>query len=74
MKYFESLTERSRVKISNYHSDKGRYTDDSFKNYSKLMGKGHTDCGVDAHFQKGIAEVRDLQDRASAMIIHAKIM
>jgi hypothetical protein len=38
------------------------------------MGKGHTDCGVDAHFQKGIAEVRDLQDRASAMIIHAKIM
>ncbi|KAI2504139.1 hypothetical protein MHU86_10339 [Fragilaria crotonensis] len=62
------------VKICHYHGDNGRFSEKVFKSDCERQGQRLSFCGVNAHFQNGIAErrIRDLQDRARTMIVHAK--
>ena len=71
---FEAYAERSGVKIKHYHCDNGRFADNAFKDSVKQMNQSISYCGVNAHFQNGIAEkrIRDLQESARTMLIHAK--
>ncbi|KAI2513028.1 hypothetical protein MHU86_1319 [Fragilaria crotonensis] len=71
---FERFARTSDVTIKHYHGDNGRFSENTFRNDCIQQGQRLTFCGVNAHFQNGIAErrIRDLQDRASTMIVHAK--
>jgi len=70
---FESFCATRNVKILHYHADNGRFQDKAFM--CDLHSKGQTIsfCGVNAHFQNGIAEkrIRDLQEKTRKMLLHA---
>jgi hypothetical protein len=62
------------VRIQHYHADNGRFADNGFMNAVKKQQQTIYFCGVNAHFQNGIAVKRiiDLQEQARTMILHAK--
>ena len=62
---FERSSEQRGVKIKLYHADNGRFADNAFIQDCKTQGQSISYCGVNAHFQIGIAErrIRDLQNR-----------
>ena len=59
--------------IQHYHADNGRFADNKFREAVAQKGQSLTFCGVNAHFQNGVAErrIRELQDHARTMLIHA---
>ncbi len=71
---FEQYARSFDVAIRHYHGDNGRFTENAFKTDCEKKGQQLSFCGTNAHFQNGIAErkIRDLQDRARTMIVHAK--
>ena len=71
---FETYAERSGVKVKHYHCDNGRFADNAFKNDVRDKMQSISYCGVNAHFQNGIAEkrIRDIQESARTMLIHGK--
>lgn len=71
---FELFADGHQVRIYHYHGDNGRFADNAFRASCNKSGQLLSFCGVNAHFQNGIAEskIRDLQDRARTMIVHAK--
>ncbi|KAI2497267.1 hypothetical protein MHU86_17231 [Fragilaria crotonensis] len=71
---FERFALSHNVTVKRYHGDNGRFSDNDFRSACRTQGQQLTFCGVNAHFQNGIAErrIRDLQDRARTMIVHAK--
>ena len=70
---FEMLAANSGVKILHYHADNGRFADNKFRAALQQSHQTISFCGVNAHFQNGIAErkIRDLQDHSRTMLIHA---
>jgi hypothetical protein len=62
------------VRIQHYHTDNGRFADNSFINAVKKQQQTISFCGVNDHFKNGIAEkrIRYLQEQARTMILHAK--
>ena len=52
--------------ISNYHADNWRFAERLFLDHAERNGQSVSLCGVNAHFQNGIAEkrIRDLTERA----------
>jgi hypothetical protein len=60
---FEHFAEQHGVRILHYHCNNGQFADNAFKNSCSVKGQQLTFCGVDAHFQNGIAEkaIRDLR-------------
>jgi hypothetical protein len=60
--------------VLHYHGDNGRFAESLFMAHARNLGQRVTHCGVNAHFQNGIAErrIRDVQDRGRTMIVHAK--
>ena len=70
---FERYCESFGVKVKQYHADNGRFAENAFINDARRQGQTITYCGVNAHFQNGIAEkrIRDLQDSARTMMLHA---
>jgi hypothetical protein len=71
---FERFAERNGVQVLNYHADNGRFQETLFLADCARRGQGVTLCGVNAHFQNGIAEkrIRDLQEKARTNMLHAK--
>jgi hypothetical protein len=59
---FEHFAKQHGVRILHYHCDNGHFVDNAFKNNCSTKGQQLTFCGVNAHFQNGIAEktIRDL--------------
>jgi hypothetical protein len=59
---FEHFDKQHGVRILHYHCDNGQFADNAFKNSCRAKGQQLTFCGVNAHFQNGIAEkaIRDL--------------
>jgi hypothetical protein len=57
-----------------YHCDNGQFADNVFKNSCSAKGQQLTFCGVNAHFQNGIAEkaIRDLQESAQKQLLHVR--
>jgi hypothetical protein len=62
------------VRIKHYHADNGRFADNGFMNAVKKQQQTISFCGVNVHFQNGIAEkiILDLQEQAHTMLLHAK--
>jgi hypothetical protein len=59
---FKHFAEQHGVRILHYHCNNGQFADNAFKNSCSAKGQRLTFCGVNAHFQNGIAEkaIRDL--------------
>jgi len=70
---FERFAAANNVSILHYHADNGRFSESKFIDDVNLKGQTITFSGVGAHHQNGVAErrIRDLQDNARAMLIHA---
>lgn len=73
-KAFKAYSRSPGVNIQHYHTDNGRFADNLYLNAVKSSGQTISFCGVNAHFQNGIAEkpIRDLQDPARTQLIHTK--
>jgi hypothetical protein len=59
---FESFAAKNGIKIQHYHCNNGQFSDNAFKQACHKQHQQLTFCGVNAHFQNGIAEqaIRDL--------------
>ena len=70
---FEAHSRAFGVQVENYHADNGRFADNAFINDIKLQGQTISYCGVNAHWQNGIAEkaIRDLRENARTALLHA---
>jgi hypothetical protein len=70
---FERFASANNVQIHHYHAGNGRFADPTFVNDISNKGQTISFSGVGAHHQNGVAErrIRDLQDSARAMLIHA---
>ena len=71
---FERFANDHGVKIKHYHCDNGRFADNAFKMHCDANNQSITYCGVNAHFQNGIAEraIRDITEQTRTMLLHAK--
>jgi hypothetical protein len=73
---FEAFTRSQGVTIKHYHADNGIFADNAFiKDIIEARpNQPITYCGVNAHFQNGIAEkrIRDLQEPARKQLLQAK--
>jgi hypothetical protein len=71
---FETYAKDRGVRIQHYHADNGRFVDNAWVDSLDEEGQGITYCGVNAHWQNGIAERRiwDLKDQARTMLLHAQ--
>jgi hypothetical protein len=70
---FERYAASHGVTVRHYHADNGRFADNKFRQAVASRGQTLSFCGVNAHFQNGIAErrIRELQEHARTMLIHA---
>ena len=70
---FERFARDYGVKILHYHAGNGRFADNGFIQACKDNNQGITYCGINVHFQNGIAEKRiwDLQEQARTMLLFA---
>jgi Reverse transcriptase (RNA-dependent DNA polymerase) len=71
---FEGYARTMGVKILHYHADNGRFCENVFMKDVADQRQTISFCGVNAHFQSGVAErrIRELQDGARTSLIHAK--
>ena len=69
---FERAAEQRRVKILHYHADNGRFADYVFIADCNAQRQSLSYCGVNAHFQNGIAErrIRDLQEQTRTCMLY----
>ena len=70
---FKSSADQHGVKVIHYHADNGRFADNAFIADCKAQRQGLSYCGVNAHFQNGIAEhrIRDLQEQTRTSMLYA---
>ena len=70
---FEHYAASYGVGILHYHADNGRFADKLFLQSVEDQQQTITFCGVNAHFQNGIAEkrIQDIQDLAQTAMLHA---
>ena len=63
---FKTFAAKHGVRIHNYHCDNGCFYNNAFKQACHDARQQLTLCGVNAHFQNGIAErsIRDLSESA----------
>jgi hypothetical protein len=68
-KSFEILAATYGVRILHYHADNGRFAENKFKEAINDARQTISFCGVNAHFQNGIAErkIRELQEHSRTM-------
>ena len=70
---FESSVEQHRVKTLHYYADNGQFADNTFIADCKVQRQGLSYCGVNAHFQNGIAEccIGDIQEQTRTSMLYA---
>ena len=71
---FEAHARTMGIEVKHYHADNGIFADNKFRAACKTAGQELTFCGVNAHFQNGVAErrIRSLSEMARTMLVHAK--
>ena len=71
---FERFAKLHGVTVRHYHSDNGVFDSKAFVGEVHMCGQTISFCAVNAHHQNGKAEkkIRDLQEAARTMILHAK--
>ena len=70
---FETFAAEHGVKILHYHWVNGHFHGNAFKQACHDVRQQLTFCGVNAHFQNGIAEhsIRDVSESARKQLLHA---
>ena len=70
---FERYARSFGIRVSHYHADNSVFADKLFQRSIENSGQTLSFCGVNAHWQNGVAErrIRELQDLARTMMIHA---
>jgi hypothetical protein len=70
---FEAHAASFGIVICNYHADNGRFAECLFLDHAESHGQTVSSCGVNAHFQNGIAEkrIRDLTEQVRTSLLHA---
>ncbi len=70
---FEKFAVKHGVPILHYHCDNGQFADNAWKQSCEASRQWLTFCGVNAHFQNGIAErmIWDLSESARKQLLHA---
>jgi hypothetical protein len=70
---FEEFATRHGVQVKHYHADNGIFADNKFRAAIAQDKQTLSFCGVNSHWQNGKAErrIRELQDHARTMLIHA---
>ncbi len=71
---FEKYAAEHGVSIKRYHCDNGCFAKNLFKQSGESNRQRLTFCGVDAHFQNGIAEraICDLANSTCKQLLHAR--
>jgi hypothetical protein len=71
---FKAYAKAHGVYIKHYHANHGRFQDNVFLKSIQENHQTISFSGLGAHHQNGIAEkrIRDLQRRATALLLHAK--
>jgi hypothetical protein len=71
---FERFAAEHGVRGAHYHCDNGRFSDSLFHQACESQGQKLTLCGVNAHFQNGIAKraICDLSECACKQLLHAR--
>jgi hypothetical protein len=69
-KIFELSVKQLGVTIQAYHADNGRFAEELFIQDANQLGQTMSYCGVNAHFQNGLAErkIWSLQDQGRTML------
>ena len=59
--------------MEHYHVDNSRFADNAFCDHVKASGQSLSFCGVNAHWQNGVAEkgIWDIKEKAQTMLLHA---
>ena len=70
---FEVLSRNMGVVVKHYHCDNGRFANSKFISHCKQRHISVTYCGVNAHYQNGVAErtIGILRDEARVALWHA---
>ena len=70
---FELFCSTHGVKVVHFYANNGRFADNAFLNDVRQQNKLVTYCGVNDHFQNGVAEkrIQDLQDHTRTPLLHA---
>ena len=70
---FEQFAANHFVNIEHYHADNGRFADNAFINHCSARQQRLTYCGVNAHFQNGLAEraIRGITEDGRKQLLHA---
>jgi hypothetical protein len=73
-KAFKTFATTHGVDILHYHADIGRFADKAFHQAISEKGQTISFCGINAHWQNGVAErrIRELQENANTMLLHAQ--
>jgi hypothetical protein len=71
---FESFAGKNGVKNQHYHCDNGQFSDNAFKQACQEQHQQLTFCGVNAHFQNGIAKqaICDLLESGCKQLLHSR--
>jgi hypothetical protein len=71
---FEQFAAEHGVAIKHYHCDNGRFADNAFQQACQQSRQQLTFCGVNAHFQNGIAKraIRDLSKSTRKQLLHVR--
>jgi hypothetical protein len=71
---FETFAAKHGICIQHYHCNNGRFYDNAFWQSFLNSRQCLTFCGVNAHFQNGIAEcaIRDLSKSARKQLLHVR--
>jgi hypothetical protein len=70
---FQQFAAKHGMCIQHYHCNNGRFADSMFRESCEAEGQQLTFCGVNAHFQYGIAEqaICNLSKSAQKQLLHA---
>ncbi len=71
---FESFAAKNGIKIQHYHCNNERFSDNAFKQACHEQRQQLTFCGINAHFQNGIAQqaICDLSESTRKQLLHAR--
>ncbi|KAL7474485.1 hypothetical protein ACHAW6_000458, partial [Cyclotella cf. meneghiniana] len=72
---FEHFADDHGVNFKQYHCDNGRFADKGFIAACEAKNQRISYCGINAHFQNGIAEkaIHDITEAARKALLHAKV-
>jgi hypothetical protein len=70
---FESFAAKNGIKIQHYHCNNGQFSDKAFKQACHKQRQQLTFCGINTHFQNGIAKraICNLSESARKQLLHA---